>query len=80
MIMIMTQPEKILRAALSLPEADRADIADKLLLSLDASDQREIDALWAQEAESRIEGYERGEIEAIPGEEVFAAVRARQRR
>ncbi len=75
----MTQPEKVLRAALSLPEADRADIADRLLLSLDASSQREIDALWAQEAESRIEAYDRGEIEVIPGKEVFAAVRARQR-
>ena len=77
--MIMTQPERILRAALSLPEADRADLADRLLMSLDADDQREIDALWAQEAESRIEGYEKGEIEAIPGEEVLAGVRARQR-
>lgn len=76
----MTQPEKILRAALSLPDADRADIADRLLLSLDTADQREIEALWAQEAEARIEAYERGEIEAIPGEEVFAAVKARQRR
>ena len=77
--MIMTQPERILRAALSLPEADRADIADRLLLSLDAADQREVDALWAQEAESRIEAYESGEFEAIPGDEVLAGVRARQR-
>ncbi len=75
----MTQPREVLRAALSLPEADRADIADRLLLSLDASDQREIDALWAQEAERRIESYDRGEIEAISGEEVFAAVKARRR-
>ena len=74
----MTQSREVLRAALLLPEADRADIADKLLMSLDASDQREIDALWAQEAESRIESYDRGEIEAIPGEEVLAAVKARR--
>ncbi len=73
----MTQRD-ILQAALSLPEPARADIADKLLMSLDTPDQREIDALWAQEAESRIEAYERGEIKAIPGDEVFAAIKARR--
>lgn len=76
----MMQHQRIVRAALSLPEADRADLADKLLLSLDPSGQNEIDALWAREAESRIDAYERGEITAIPGEEVFSAIRARQRR
>ena len=72
--------DDILRAALSLPDADRADIADKLLLSLDLSDQREIDALWAQVAESRIEEYEQGQLEAVPGNEVFARIRASHQR
>ncbi len=69
----MTQPEKVLQAALSLPESDRADIADRLLRSLDAGEHREIDALWAREAETRIDAYERGEIEAIP--ETVAALK-----
>ena len=74
----MMRQDEVLEAALSLPETDRANIADRLLLSLDATTEREIDALWAQEAEARIEAYEAGEIDAVPGEEVFAEVRARR--
>ena len=74
----MMQKDEVLAAALELPEASRADIADRLLRSLDPADQRHIDALWAEEAESRIDAFERGEIEAIPGPEVFASIRARR--
>ena|SRR2546422_252492 len=35
--------------------------------------------LWAQEAEDRIDAYERGEIEAIPAEDVFNAIKNRKR-
>ena len=70
--------DEILQAALSLTETERANIADRLLLSLETTTQREIDALWAQEAEARIEAYEAGEIDAVPGDEVFAEVRARR--
>lgn len=76
---VMMQKEEVLAAALELPESSRADIADRLLQSLDTADQREIDALWAEEAEARIDAFERGEIEAIPGPEVFASIRARRR-
>jgi hypothetical protein len=33
-----------------------------------------IDALWAQEAEDRIDAFERGEMAAIPAEQVFAEI------
>ena len=33
-----------------------------------------IDELWAQEAESRIDAYERGEITAIPAKKVFEKI------
>jgi hypothetical protein len=73
--------DEILRAALSLSEEARAEIADRLLESLDDSDQdqEEIDRLWVREAEDRIAAYERGEIAAIPGEEVFASLKCRGR-
>ena len=38
-----------------------------------------IDQLWAQEAEDRIDAYDRGEIEAIPAEDVFNAIKNRKR-
>ncbi|HSK77833.1 MAG TPA: addiction module protein [Thermoanaerobaculia bacterium] len=75
----MERSDEILRAALSLPGEERASLADKLLQSLDEDDQERIDRLWAKEAEDRIAAYERGEIDAIPGNEVFAALTSRKR-
>ncbi len=51
--------------ALSLPPAERAELADRLLANLDSSPERKIDKLWAQEAEDRLEAFERGEIKAV---------------
>lgn len=65
--------DEIFRAALSLPQDARADLADRLLESLG-----EVDARWAKEAEDRILAYERGEIAAIPGDQVLAALRSRR--
>ncbi len=41
------------------PSRVRSSWVSQLLMSLDTPDQREIDALWAQEAEACIEAYER---------------------
>ena len=45
-------------------------VAEQLLLSLDHP-EREIDAVWASEAEARIDNYDRGNIEAAPVGEIF---------
>lgn len=73
--------DEIFRAALALAEEARAELAGQLLESLDDSDQdqEEIERLWALEAEDRIAAYERGEIAAIPGEEVLASLKRRGR-
>jgi len=62
---------EILREALSLPPGERAEIAERLLSSLDTPDRQRLDALWAIEAEDRLDAYERGEIESIPAKQVF---------
>ncbi|HEV2852965.1 MAG TPA: addiction module protein [Thermoanaerobaculia bacterium] len=74
----MAKDDEIFRAALSLPEESRAELADRLLQSLDESDQDEIDARWAREAEDRIAAFERGEIVAISGDEVFSSLKFRR--
>lgn len=66
--------EQILAEALTLPPRERAEMIEKLLSSFDFVSRSEIDALWAQEAESRIDAYERGEISAIPAKEVFEKI------
>ena len=69
--------DEIFRAALSLPQDARADLADRLRESL-SEVTATVDARWAHEAEDRILAYERGEIAAIPGDRVLAALRSRR--
>jgi len=61
----------ILDQALELNATERAIVAEKLLFSLDSPDSK-IDAIWAKEADSRVEAYKKGKIGAMPSEEVFA--------
>jgi len=62
--------EQILNEALNLPSSERAQLAERLFSSLDIS-QEDLDRLWAKEADSRIEAYERRELKAIPAHKVF---------
>ena len=62
---------------LKLPSHERARLAEVLIASLDEED--EIATAWADEAERRYEELRSGEVEAIPGEEVFARIRSRLR-
>ena len=65
--------EQVLANALSLPPNERAQLAEQLFASLDIS-QDELDRLWAQEADSRIDAYERGEIKTISAEKIFKSI------
>jgi len=68
------------REALSLPHSARALLANDLLESLDEKpDQREIDALWAAEAERRLEEIKSGKVKCIPGDVVMRRVRNRKK-
>ena len=71
---------KVISDALSLPPRSRAKLAEQLLESLDDPKQKEIDRLWADEIEDRIDAYERSELKAIPGEEVFRRLKPKKKR
>lgn len=71
--------KKVVSDALGLPPKTRAKLAEKLLESLDDPRQREIDRLWAEEVEERIDAFEKGELKAIPGKEVFRRLRPRKK-
>ena len=66
----MTIPNEILKETLTLPPSQKVELIDKLLSSLDEPD-KEIEKLWAKEAESRIDAYEQGKIKAITLKEVL---------
>ena len=69
--------DDILSAALSLSPGARAMLADHLLESLDAQEEKRIDAIWAEEAERRAKAIDEGRAKLIPGEQVMAELRAR---
>jgi putative addiction module component (TIGR02574 family) len=66
--------KQILAEALRLPPVERAELAEDLLSSFEFQSRTAIDALWAQEAEDRIDAFERGEMSTIPAKEVFAEI------
>ena len=78
--MIRNSAAKVVNEALSLPAKSRAELAEKLLESLNDPRQEEIDRLWAEEAEDRIDAFERGDLKAIPGKEVFRRLKPRKKR
>jgi putative addiction module component (TIGR02574 family) len=66
----MTLPsEQLFEEALALPVNKRMELAERLLSSIDPSDQ--VDKLWAIEAEARIDAFEKGELHAIDAADVF---------
>lgn len=68
--------QDILDSAKSLPAAERLCIVDELLRTLNA-EESSIDEAWAIECERRLDQVRTGEVTPIPGEEVFARIRAR---
>ncbi|ACU89218.1 addiction module protein [Desulfomicrobium baculatum] len=73
----MTATTKLTEQLLSLPCEDRIRIVEKLLESLNAPADEEIEQAWAVEAERRIDELNSGTVRTIPGEEVFADIRQR---
>jgi putative addiction module component (TIGR02574 family) len=71
------QGKRILADALALSPIERAALVEDLLSSFRFPDRRQVDALWAEEAESRIDAYERGEMGSTPAAEVFERLNRR---
>ena len=68
----------ILKKALALPAAARAEIADSLLESLETSPpDKGIEQAWAEEIQRRVEDIDSGRVQLIPYEEVRRRLMAR---
>jgi putative addiction module component (TIGR02574 family) len=72
------QSQQILREALDLPPADRAELVEQILASFEFPARKDIDAAWAKEAEDRISAYDRGEIHSTPASKVFREIDRRE--
>ena len=73
----MTDAAKSLSAqARKLTPSERLELVDDILASLDET-APDLDREWAREAEDRLAAYRRGEIKAVPLEQVLAKYRGK---
>lgn len=57
--------------AMGLEIEARATLAARLLMSLDSPSDSELERLWLDEAERRLQDYRRGTVRGIPADDVF---------
>ena len=62
--------QEIEREALHLPEDERAELAQSLLLSLDSPTEHEISEAWLVEVSRRARELDEGLVQPVPAEEV----------
>jgi putative addiction module component (TIGR02574 family) len=63
---------ELLDEILTLPPQERAQLAERILDSLSPTSARAIEQMCADEAEARLDAYDRGEIEEMSGDEAIA--------
>ncbi|MEI7843466.1 MAG: addiction module protein [Gallionellaceae bacterium] len=63
--------EDISKQTMQLDLEDRALLAGKLLLSLDEPTPSEVERLWLDEAERRLDDFRAGRVQGIAADEVF---------
>lgn len=63
------------KQAKSLTAEERAQLAEYLLESIQDPPLAEIEAAWDREIEERAAAYDRGELQTISAEDVFAEAR-----
>ncbi len=71
-----TRVERLAEQALKLSGESRAQLADLLVESLDASDLGHVEQLWVSEAMRRRDQVRSGQVKPIPGEEALRKARS----
>ena len=70
----MLKTKELFEEAISLPVDIRSQLIDKLLHSLNPA-QKDIDEMWVQVAEERVDEIKKGKVKTIPGEQVFNKIK-----
>lgn len=66
--------QQIFTEALKLSPIEKAELIEKLFHSFDSEKQREIDSIWADEVESRIDAYDSGKLKVRHFDSVFEQI------
>ena len=69
------QVSELVKRGRALPPEDRERLVDQLLESLNEPAATELNAAWESEIERRLAEYDRGSVQAVDAEEVFAEAR-----
>jgi putative addiction module component (TIGR02574 family) len=64
--------DDLARQAKSLSREEKEALVRDLIDDLDSASEQEIERLWVEEARRRYDEYLRGEVQAIPADEVMA--------
>lgn len=67
--------DELKQKATQLSESERAELALSLIESLDGEADTGIDEAWRVEIDRRVAEIDQGEVQLIPGDEVFARLR-----
>lgn len=68
--------QKIEGEALHLPKEERAQLIQRLVLSLDSPSEEDLRSDWLLEARRRAEELDNGTVQAVPGDDVMRRARA----
>jgi len=68
--------QKIEDEALHLPKEERAQLVQRLVMSLESPSDQELRSDWLLEAQRRAEELDGGSVQAVPGEDVIRKARA----
>lgn len=68
--------EELEHEVLQLPSESRANLAEKLIRSLEAEKDAEVETAWVQEAERRYRAIQNEDVTLLDADVVFHKVRA----
>jgi putative addiction module component (TIGR02574 family) len=70
-----TQFDRVAADAMKLPLRDRVRLAQQLVSTIDNAAETDVEELWFDEAERRLEELHSGRVKGIDGDEAFRRVR-----
>ncbi len=70
-----TTLDRLTEEAMQLTDDDRATLAERMVVSLDVTENEQIQHLWTEEALRRRDEMRAGTVRAIPLEETLAKAR-----
>jgi putative addiction module component (TIGR02574 family) len=72
-----TRKDELEAEALKLPASDRAELAQRLIESLEGPGAEDVEAEWIEEAERRYAEYRKGRVGTRGADQVFREAKAR---